>query len=147
MTPHGEPEPDRESPSREVGARYATLARRDTRPEMALRRELHRRGLRYRVEYRVPGLPRRRVDIAFTRVRLAVMVDGCFWHHCPEHGALPRTNEAWWRWKFAINDERDRNTDRRLGELGWTVSRLWEHVDAATAADELTELLEELRHT
>lgn len=120
-----------------MGARYAALARKDTGPEVRLRKELHRRGMRYRVDYRVPGLPRRRVDIAFTRARLVVLVDGCFWHHCPEHGVLPTTNQEWWRWKFDVNRTRDEDTDRRLAELGWPVIRVWEHEDVTEAADRI----------
>ncbi|WP_245612300.1 very short patch repair endonuclease [Actinotalea ferrariae] len=120
-----------------MGARYAALARKDTKPEIRLRQELHRRGMRYRVDKAVPGLPRRRVDIAFTRVRLAVLVDGCFWHHCPIHGVLPKTNEEWWRWKFSVNQARDADTDQRLADLGWRVMRVWEHEEVHAAADRI----------
>ncbi|NCD19676.1 MAG: very short patch repair endonuclease [Actinobacteria bacterium] len=128
-----------------MSARYAAFARRDTRPELAVRRELHRRGMRYRVEYRVPGLPRRRVDVAFTKVRLAVMVDGCFWHHCPQHGVVPERNADWWRWKFSVNEARDRDTDERLRELGWTVARFWEHESPELVANRVQDLWETLR--
>lgn len=92
-------------------------------------------GLRYRVQYKVPGLPRRRVDLAFTRLRVAVLVDGCFWHSCPLHCVVPKANREWWLWKFAANRARDEDTNRRLAELGWTVVRVWEHEvpDAAVA--------------
>lgn len=102
---------------------------------MALRKELHRRGWRFRVQYRVDGLPRRSVDIAFPRIRVAVFVDGCFWHGCPEHGTRPQTNSDWWRWKLQKVSDRDADTTQRLEELGWTVVRIWEHVDAADGAD------------
>lgn len=105
---------------------------RDTAPEMALRRELHRRGLRYRVDY--PVLPRRRADIVFTKARVAVFVDGCFWHGCPEHGTWPQNNAEWWRTKIEANRARDANTDERLRADGWTVVRVWEHEDAPSAA-------------
>lgn len=113
----------------------STLARRDTAPELALRRELHARGLRFRVQLKVPGNNRRTIDIAFTRVRLAVYVDGCFWHGCPEHYHAPRANSEWWRWKVERNQSRDRDTDRQLAEAGWTALRIWEHEAPARAAD------------
>ena len=102
---------------------------------MLLRRELHRRGRRFRVHARIDGLPRRRVDIAFTRWRVCVLVDGCFWHSCPEHGNLPQTNRDWWRWKLDRIRERDADTDNALRALGWTVVRVWEHVPPVAAAD------------
>lgn len=94
---------------------------------MSLRRALWRAGYRYRVQYKVPGLPRRRVDIAFTRSKTIIQVDGCFWHGCPEHGTVPGRNSEWWRWKIARNQARDRDTDDKLAALGWTVIHVWEH--------------------
>ncbi|MCF6376417.1 very short patch repair endonuclease [Nocardioides KLBMP 9356] len=113
----------------------STLARRDTKPELDLRRELHRRGMRYRVQVKVPGNNRRTIDIAFTRVRLAVYVDGCFWHGCPEHHVRPRANSEWWQWKIERNQARDADTDRELAEAGWEVLRIWEHEPPGLAAD------------
>lgn len=98
---------------------------RDTAPEMAIRRRLHARGYRYRVDY--PVLPRRRADIVFPRQRVTVFVDGCFWHQCPEHATKPTANGEWWERKLAANVQRDRDTDRRLRELDWQVVRVWEH--------------------
>lgn len=115
----------------------ATLARRDTAPELALRRELHRRGLRYRLQAKVPGNNRRTIDIAFTRARLAVYVDGCFWHGCQTHGTQPRTNSAWWQWKIDRNRARDSDTDRALAEAGWAVIRVWEHEDVVLSAQRI----------
>lgn len=109
--------------------------RRDTKPELLLRRELHRRGRRFRVFMRVPGNNRRTIDIAFTRQRLAVFVDGCFWHGCPAHGTHPRANREWWLEKLGANRGRDVDTDRLLQFAGWTVLRIWEHTDALEAAD------------
>lgn len=109
-------------------------ARRDTAPELALRRELHRRGLRYRVEVRLPELPRRRMDIVFTRARLVVLVDGCFWHGCPVHATTARANAPYWSAKLAANRARDRDTDERLAAAGWTVLRVWEHEDPVEVA-------------
>lgn len=107
--------------------------RRDTGPELALRKALWARGLRYRVDYRVlPGL-RRRADVAFIGPRVAVFVDGCFWHRCPDHGTTPRANREWWVRKLEGNVERDRDTDARLRDAGWFVVRVWEHEDAAVA--------------
>ena len=124
----------------------STLARRDTAPELALRRELHARGFRYRVQTRVPGNNRRTIDIAFTRVKLAVYVDGCFWHGCRTHHVRPRANSDWWRWKMERNQARDRDTDRLLAERGWHVVRLWEHVPIPNAADQVAETYRRLLH-
>lgn len=110
-------------------------ATRDTGPELLLRRRLHAAGLRYRVHFRpIPGV-RRTADIVFTRAKVAVFVDGCFWHRCPEHGTLPKTNADWWAAKLARNGERDADTGRLLSEAGWTVLRVWEHEDPQDAAD------------
>ncbi len=113
------------------------LARSSTRPEIALRRELHRRGMRYRVQLRVPTNRRRTIDIAFTKVRIAVFVDGCFWHGCPEHGVSPRTNEEWWAWKLQRTKARDAHTTQLLEQEGWSVVRVWEHEDPVAAGDKV----------
>lgn len=112
----------------------ASQARKDTAPELAVRRALWSRGLRYRVDHRVIG-KRRKVDIAFTRAKVAVFVDGCFWHRCPLHGTLPKANAKWWREKLERNVERDRDTDRQLEDAGWLVMRVWEHEDPVRAAE------------
>ncbi|CAM2980442.1 very short patch repair endonuclease [Skermania piniformis] len=118
-----------------TSARMSRQQRRDTAPELALRRELHRRGLRYFVDRApLPGL-RRRADVVFPRLRVAVYVDGCFWHRCPVHATDPKRNAAWWAEKLAANVARDRETDAALAEAGWQVVRLWEHEAAETAAD------------
>ncbi|VEP41846.1 Very short patch repair protein [Tessaracoccus lapidicaptus] len=101
---------------------------------MLLRRELHRLGFRYRVDHPLPGMPRRRADVLFTRAKVAVFVDGCFWHGCPEHKTSPANNAAWWTTKLARNVERDRETDAHLDALGWRVLRVWEHEDMRKAA-------------
>jgi DNA mismatch endonuclease (patch repair protein) len=109
--------------------------RRDTAPELALRRELHRRGLRYRVDRAVlPGL-RRRADVVFVKARVVCFCDGCFFHQCPEHATKPKANGDWWAAKLAANVERDRDTDRRLTEAGWLVIRVWAHENVTLAAD------------
>jgi DNA mismatch endonuclease (patch repair protein) len=117
-----------------TSARMSRQATRDTQPELLLRRELHRLGLRYRVDREIPGMPRRRADILFTRAKVAVYVDGCFWHGCPEHKSAPTNNAAWWSAKLARNVERDRETDEHLSSLGWTVLRVWEHENMIQAA-------------
>ncbi len=111
--------------------------RRDTKPELAIRALLHRWGYRYRVDVApVPGL-RRRADILFPRVRLAVFVDGCFWHGCPIHGTWPKANAGWWRAKIEANRSRDRDTDSRLEEEGWYAVRVWEHEEPREAAERI----------
>ena len=120
-----------ESPASSRMSRQRT---RDTEPELALRHELHARGMRYRVGYPVPGNRRRSIDIAFVGIRLAVFVDGCFWHGCPTHGTWPTTNAKWWEHKIRMNRTRDADTDRLLREHGWESLRIWEHA-VATAAD------------
>ncbi|MBU4616253.1 very short patch repair endonuclease [Prescottella equi] len=118
-----------------TSARMRAQRRRDTAPEVALRRELHRRGARFFVD-RAPlrGL-RRRADLVFPRRRVAVYVDGCFWHSCPQHATSPKNNAQWWADKLAANVVRDRDTDTRLADAGWTVVRIWEHEDPTEAAD------------
>lgn len=111
------------------------LARQDTAPELALRRALHALGLRYRIQVRVPGNNRRRIDIAFTRAKVAVFVDGCYWHGCPEHGTRPKANREWWDWKIQRNRDRDADTNRLLDEQGWAVIRVWEHEHSVAAAE------------
>lgn len=116
--------------------------RRDTGPELRIRRVLHRRGLRYRVDHRVgSGVSRVRVDIAFTRRRLAVFVDGCFWHSCPAHGNLPRANSEYWSAKLARNRIRDERNEADLVAAGWTVVRVWEHQPAEEAARQIVDAL------
>jgi DNA mismatch endonuclease (patch repair protein) len=120
-----------------------SLRQRDTAAEIVLRSLLHRRGLRFRVHHPLPNL-RRRADIAFPRLRLAVFVDGCFWHGCPEHGTWPKQNADWWREKIESNRRRDADTDARLEEQGWHVVRVWEHEDPETAARQIERLTRQL---
>ena len=115
--------------------------RRDTPAEVALR-ALFRAGARYRVDYAPLKGVRRRADIVFTRARLAVYVDGCFWHCCPIHGSIPKKDEEWWGAKLAANVARDRDTDERLRDSGWRVVRIWEHEEPLSAADEILSLLQ-----
>ncbi|WP_231496063.1 very short patch repair endonuclease [Cellulomonas sp. HZM] len=127
-----------------TSARMARVRSRDTTPEMALRRELHRRGRRFYVNRRLLG-DRRTADIVFPRARLAVFVDGCFWHMCPRHGTQSHTNSDWWREKLSGNVERDRRTDVDLAAAGWAVLRVWEHDSVAGAAEAVEEALRRLR--
>ena len=121
------------------------LGRRDTTPELAIRSELHRRGFRFRVDRApLPGL-RSRADIVFGPARVAVYVDGCFWHSCPAHGTRPKANAKWWERKLNRNQERDRETDRVLREHGWAVVRIWEHEDPVAAADRVVETVRDRR--
>ena len=115
----------------------AGIRRTDTKPELALRHALHRMGYRYRKDYRLDldGGRRVRPDIVFTARMVAVFVDGCFWHACPDHGSKPKNNEWYWSPKLVKNVERDRMNDATLMLAGWSVVRLWEHVpldDAVT---------------
>jgi DNA mismatch endonuclease (patch repair protein) len=107
---------------------------RDTSPERALRSRLHRMGLRFRIHRRPVVGVRREADLVFPGARVAVFVDGCFWHRCPHHGTSPKNNGAWWAAKLATNVARDADTDRRLAEAGWQVVRIWEHEETEVAA-------------
>ena len=131
--------------SEQVSARMSRAPRRETAPELALRRSLHAAGHRFRVVHPVPGNRRRTIDVAFTRARLAVFVDGCFWHGCPVHGTQPRANGQWWAAKLAANRARDVDTDRLLHEAGWSVVRIWEHEDVGTATALVEAALREAR--
>lgn len=110
--------------------------------EVALRSALHRMGLRFRKDLllRVGGL-RVHPDIVFTRARVAVFVDGCFWHGCPVHATKPKSNQGYWGPKLAANEARDRRVDAALAAEGWTVVRVWEHEDPAAAAARVREVV------
>ncbi|MFC5287038.1 very short patch repair endonuclease [Actinokineospora guangxiensis] len=117
-----------------VRRRMSRQKSRDTAVEMALRRALHALGLRYRVHRRPVAGVRREADVVFPGARVAVFVDGCFWHGCPEHATWPKNNAEFWRAKIEGNRARDRDTDARFAEAGWRVVRVWEHEDPAEAA-------------
>lgn len=136
-----QPEPLSES----VRARMSNTPQRDTPAELALRRELHSRGYRYRVNWPVPEVTRCRPDLAFRRHKVAVFVDGCFWHRCPQHGTVPVNNQAWWETKLSANVERDERQSRALRATGWRVIRLWEHESPQSAADRVIAVLDEAR--
>lgn len=123
--------PDYPHPSSEGrSANMRANRRTDTKPELALRHALHRLGYRYRKDFRLDldGGRRVRPDIVFTARKVAVFVDGCFWHACPDHGSKPKTNEWYWSPKLLRNVERDRLNDASLAQAGWIVLRLWEHI-------------------
>jgi DNA mismatch endonuclease, patch repair protein len=119
--------------------------KRDTRPELRVRSALHRAGARFRCDYpvRVVGRQPVRVDIAFTRARVAVLVDGCFWHRCPEHSNVPKANRQYWEAKLARNVERDAQTDRALAAAGWQTIHVWEHEHPDDAAQRIIETMRE----
>lgn len=119
---------------------------RDTKPELRVRRILHSRGLRYRVNYRPEKALRRTADIVFTRQRVAIFIDGCFWHRCPEHGRTPATNSDYWKSKLDRNQERDEETRARLCEDGWKVLRFWEHQPADEVAERIAKIIEAERN-
>ena len=120
--------------------RMARVGQRNNSAERALRSELHVRGVRFRLHRPVEGT-RRTIDIAFVSKRLAVFIDGCFWHGCPTHGSTPKNNAEWWRRKIDANVTRDRDTTARLENDGWRVVRVWEHELPAVAADRILRLL------
>lgn len=114
---------------------------RDTRPERALRSAAHALGLRYRVGARPLPKVRRTADLVFTRAKVAVFLDGCFWHGCPEHFRPAKLNEGFWTTKITDNQKRDQDTDHQLAEAGWTVLRVWEHEDPVDAAARIASLV------
>jgi DNA mismatch endonuclease (patch repair protein) len=126
--------------SAEVRKRMRATPQKNTPLELTLRSALHHLGLRFRVHRcLIPGL-RRTVDIVFARARIAVFVDGCFWHGCADHGSLPKkTHRRWWSNKILTNRQRDSDTDLRLEELGWEVLRIWEHEDKTQAAHRIAQ--------
>jgi DNA mismatch endonuclease (patch repair protein) len=113
---------------------------KDTAPELALRRELHRRGLRYRTHLSVID-NRRKHDIVFLGPRIVVDVRGCFWHGCPLHGTDPKENSTWWATKLEDNRRRDTDTARRLWVARWSLVVVWEHQAAKDAADAIEKLV------
>lgn len=129
--------------SEPVARRMSAQRSHDTAPEMALRRTLHARGLRYRIHVRpLPGL-RREADVVFPRSRVAVFVDGCFWHGCPLHGRRRHSVNGWyWPEKIERNRRRDADTDERLHAAGWRVIRVWEHEDPLAAAQRIVDAVQ-----
>ena len=114
---------------------------RDTKPELALRKAAHALGLRYRVSVRPITEVRRTADLVFSKAKVAVFMDGCFWHGCPQHHTKSATNAEYWAEKLRRNRERDEETDRLLAEAGWRVLRIWEHEEPSEAAHRVAKLV------
>lgn len=131
--------------SPEASRRMAKVRQTGTSSEIDLRRELYRHGLRYRVDYVVLQRPRRIADVAFPGLKIAIFVDGCFWHGCPEHATWPKKNAEFWRQKIETNRLRDADTSGRLESIGWKVVRVWEHESPVTAAEAIVGLVAEAK--
>ena len=127
--------------SPEASRRMAKVRQKGTGAEVALRRELSRSGLRYRIDYVVLKRPRRVADVAFPGLKIAIFVDGCFWHGCPEHATWPKQNAEFWRNKIEANRARDADTDERLEAIGWRAIRVWEHEPPVTATKTISRLV------
>jgi DNA mismatch endonuclease (patch repair protein) len=120
---------------------------RDTQPELAVRQLLYRAGLRYRIDYRPIGNLRRKADIAFPTFRIAVFIDGCFWHGCPLHYVPSKSNTEYWLPKIDANRARDIETNRVLSDHDWTVFRFWAHEDPAVTANSIIGAVKAARAT
>ena len=120
---------------------------RDTKPELEIRRAAHATGLRFRVNARPLPRVRRTADLVFTKARIAVFVDGCFWHGCPEHHSVAKTNAEYWADKVIQNRRRDEETDRLLDEAGWLSLRIWEHEKVTDAVAMIRSAWEQRRST
>lgn len=118
------------------------VRQKNTACEAALRRELHARGLRYRLQVPLLTKPRRVADVVFSGPRVAVFVDGCFWHGCPQHATWPKKNADFWRAKIEANVARDGDTNARLCAEGWCVIRVWAHEEPKVAADRIARVIE-----
>jgi len=134
-----------EASTPEARRRMQRVRQKNTSAEAALRRELHARGIRYRVHVPVLTKPHRVADVAFSGLRVAVFVDGCFWHGCPAHATWPKQNAEFWRAKIETNMARDRDTDERLCAQGWKVIRVWAHEEPKIAAGHIAYILERRR--
>ncbi len=136
-----------ESWALDEGTRRSMVANRgrDTNPEVLLRSALHRAGLRYRKHRRPLASLRCEADVVFPSERVAVFLDGCFWHGCPDHGSSPAANGEWWRRKLQGNQDRDRRNDATLRAAGWQVVRVWEHEAPATAVERIRAVLDDRR--
>ena len=128
--------------SQEAHRKMAAVGRRDTPQEMAIRKALFRAGCRFRVQFRPLSDHRWTADIAFTKTKVLVFVDGCYWHGCPIHGSIPKSNREWWMAKIGRNVERDREATRVLTERGWTVLRVWSHEEPTVAAQAIKKVLQ-----
>ena len=124
--------------SPEVSRRMSNQKREETRPESEIARACFSLGLRYRKNVLIPEV-KTNADLVFRRHKLIVFVDGCFWHGCPWHFKVPKTNSAWWKEKTERNRRRDLKKTRQLRRMGWTVMRIWEHVPPDVAATRIKE--------
>ena len=112
--------------------------RANTKPEVLIRTHLHRAGYRFRKDFNIKINGKNyRPDIAFTKQKVAIFIDGCFWHLCPIHGHIPKTNIHYWEPKLKKNSERDKNSNKVLRKAGWKVVRVWEHVSIKEAANSI----------
>lgn len=127
--------------SHEASLRMARVRQKGTDAELSLRKALHARGLRYRLHVPLLTKPRRVADIVFASARVAIFVDGCFWHGCPDHASWPKSNAQFWRDKIETNRARDADTDRRLRASGWRVVRIWSHESAGDAAERIEDIV------
>lgn len=127
--------------SHDASLRMARVRQKGTDAETSLRKELHARGLRYRLHVPLLTKPRRVADIVFPSPKVAIFVDGCFWHGCPEHASWPKSNAQFWRDKIETNRARDADTDRRLRAEGWRVVRVWSHEAAGDAAARIEDIV------
>lgn len=134
-----------EASTPEARRRMQRVRQKNTSAEAALRRELHARGIRYRIHVPVLTKPRRVADVAFSGLRVAVFVDGCFWHGCPTHATWPKQNAEFWRAKIEANIARDHDTDERLRAHGWKVIRVWAHEEPKIAAGRIAHIIERRR--
>ena len=135
------PEPSSERVSRQM----SKLGQRDTEPELIVRSILHRRGLRFRVHRRPVESINSKADLVFGPSKVAVYIDGCFWHFCPEHGSVPASNSEFWEAKLTTNRKRDRRVSQELAERGWLVLRFWEHENPLEVADAIEHSVRERR--
>lgn len=124
----------------------AATPQANTTAEMSIRRCLHAMGFRYRVDKVVLRSPRRKSDICFANLKIAIFIDGCFWHGCPRHGTMPKRNRKFWRKKINTNRARDRDTTKRLRNCGWSVIRIWEHEDPSAAAERIAQVINQKRN-
>lgn len=131
-----------EPSSPEARRRVRSVRQKNTSCESALRCELHSRGLRYRVQVPLLTKPRRIADVVFSGPRVAVFVDGCFWHGCPQHATWPKQNVDFWRAKIEANVARDGDTNARLHAEGWSVVRVWAHEEPTAAADRIAQIID-----
>ena len=130
------------SPSSEAAYKRMKAAKpRDTAPEKALRSALHKKGLRFRIDVKPIKELNRKADIVFRPTRVAVFVDGCFWHGCPIHGTQAKANAEFWSRKITQNQERDKDTTRQLKATGWRVIRVWEHEDPEKASQKIYDIV------